>query len=117
MKILPLHIIHKSFNKFLFYSNVQINKKLTKNVLKYYREIISTWSREFSCQTLVSSAILFQFSWFNSQIQIGNKSVFFSSFSEQNINFVGLLFKPDGAVKPWEQLQEEYGPAIILKFK
>ena len=117
MKILPLHIIHKSLKKFLFYSNVQINKKLTKNVLKYYREIISTWSRESSCQTLVSSAVLFQFSWFNSQIQIGNKSVFFSSFSEQNINFVGLLFKPDGAVKPWEQLQEEYGPAIILKFK
>ena len=50
-------------------------------------------------------------------MQIGNKSAFFSSFSERHINFVGKLFKIDDAVKPWEQLQEEYGPAINLKFK
>ena len=50
-------------------------------------------------------------------IQIGNKSVFFSSFSERNINFVGHLFKTDGAVKPWKQPQEEYGQASKLKFK
>ena len=66
---------------------------------------------------MVSSAILSQFLWFNSEIQIGNKSVFFSSFSERNINFVGQLFKTDGAVKPWKQLQEEYGLASKLKFK
>ena len=45
---------------------------------------------------------LSQFLWFNSQIQIGNKSVFFSYFSERNINFVGQMFKAGGAVKPWE---------------
>ena len=32
-------------------------------------------------------------------------------------NFVGQLFKTDGAVKPWKQLQEEYGLAKKLKFK
>ena len=66
---------------------------------------------------MAPSAILSQFLWFNSQIQIGNKSVFFSSFSERNINFVGQLFKTDGAVKPWKQLQEEYGLANKLKIK
>ena len=50
-------------------------------------------------------------------MQTGNKSVFFPSFSEWNINFVGQLFKTDGAVKPWKQLQEEYGLANKLKFK
>ena len=25
------------------------------------------------------------------------------------MNFVGQLFKADGAVKPWKKLQEEYG--------
>ena len=55
--------------------------------------------------------------WFNSQIQICNKSVIFSSFSEENINFVGQLFKAGGAVKPWEQLQEEYGLANKLRLK
>ena len=78
---------------------------------------MNTWSIEFSCQTLVPSAILSQFLWFNSQIQIGNKSVFFPSFSERNISFAGKLCKTDGAVKPWKQLQEEYGLANKLKFK
>ena len=61
-----------------------------------------------------ASAILSQFLWFNSQIQIGNESVFFFSFSERNINFVGHLFKTDVAVKPWKQLHKEYG---LAKFK
>ena len=50
-KILPLHIIHKSLRKkFVFYSNLQINKKLTKNFPKYYKET-NTWGSKFSCQT------------------------------------------------------------------
>ena len=53
--------------------------------------------------------------WFNSQIQTGNKRVFFSSITERNINFVGQLFKTDSAVKPWKQLQEKYGLANKLK--
>ena len=66
---------------------------------------------------MVPSAILSQFLWFNSQIQIGNKSVFFSSFSERNISFAGQLFKTDGTVKPWKQLQEKCGLVSKLKFK
>ena len=118
VKILPLHIIHKSLGKkFLFHSNLKVNKKLTKSFPKYYREIINTWGSKFSSQTLVPSAILSQFLWFNNQIQIGNKSVFFPSFSERNINFVGQLFKTDGTVKPSKQLQEGYGLGNKLKFK
>ena len=63
------------------------------------------------------STISSQFFWFNSQIQIGNKSGFFSSFSKRNNNFVEQLLKTDGSVKPWEQLQENYGLANKLKFK
>ena len=66
-KILPLHIIHKSLGKkFVFHSNLKLNKKLTKSFPKYYREIINTWGSKSSCQTLVPSAILSQFLWFNS---------------------------------------------------
>ena len=76
-KILPLHIIHKSLGKkIVFHSNLKVNKKSTKSFLKYNREIINTWGSKFSCQTLVvPSAILSQFLWFNSQIQVGNESV------------------------------------------
>ena len=101
----------------MFHSNIKVNKKLTKCFLKYYGEIINAWGSKFSCQALVQSEILSRFLWFNSQIQIGNKSDFFSSFSERNINFVGQLFKTDGTVKPWKKLQEEYGLANKLNFK
>ena len=80
-KIIPLHIIHKSLGKkFVFHSNVKVNKKLTKCFPKYYIEFINTGGGKFSCQTLEPSAILSQFLWFNSQSQIGNKSVFFFFF-------------------------------------
>ena len=101
----------------MFHSNLKVNKKLTKSFPKYYREIINAWCSKFSCPELVPSAILSQFLWFNNQIQMGNKSVFFPSFSEQNINFAGQLFKTDGAVKLWKQRQEEYGLANKLNFK
>ena len=61
-KIIPLHIIHKSLGKkFVFHSNLKVNKKLTKSFPKYYREIINTWGSKFSCQTLVLSSILSQY--------------------------------------------------------
>ena len=47
-KILPLHIIHKSLGKkFLFHSNLKVNKKLTKSFPKYYRKIINSWGSNF----------------------------------------------------------------------
>ena len=117
-KILPLHIIHKSLGKkFVFHSNLKVNEKLTKSFPKYYREIISTWGSKYSCQTLVPFAILSQILLLNSQFQVGNKRVFFSSFSERNINFVGQMLKTDGIVKAWKQLQEKFGLANKLKFK
>ena len=103
-----IYIIHKLLGKnFVFHSNLKVYKKLKKSFSKYYR-VINSWGSTFSCRTLLSSAILSQFLWFNSQIELGNKSVFYSSFSERNINFVGELFKEDGAVKPWKKLQEVY---------
>ena len=102
----------------MVHSNLKVNKKLIKSFPKYCREIINTLGSKFSCQTLVvPSAILSQFLWFSSQIEISNKIVFFFSISERNINFVGQKLKTDDAVKPWKQLQEEYGLANKLKFK
>ena len=105
-------ILHKLLGKMqVLHSNLKVNKKLKKSFPKYYREIINTSVSKFSCQTLVTSAAFFQFLWFNIQIKICNKSFLFPSFSERNIDFVGQLFKIDGAVKPWKQLQGEYGLA------
>ena len=47
-KMLPLDIIHESLGKkFVLNSNLPLNKRLTKNFPKYYREIINTWSGKF----------------------------------------------------------------------
>ena len=121
-KILPLHMIYKLLGKMVvFHPKLKVNKKLTRSfteiLSKYYREIINTRGNKFSCQTLVPSGILSQFLWFNSEVQIGYKSVFFTSFSEQNMNFVGRLVKRNGAVRPWKRIQEKYGLANKLKFK
>ena len=58
-KILPLQITHKSSaKKYVFHSNLKVNKKLKKSFPKYCTEIINTCGSKFSCQTLVPSAIL-----------------------------------------------------------
>ena len=44
---------------------------------------------------------------FNSQIQIGNKIVIVSSFSERNINFVGQLFKTSTSRRVWSIKQRK----------
>ena len=41
-KILPLHINHKSLGKSLYFIQLTRSKKLTKNLPKYYTEIINT---------------------------------------------------------------------------
>ena len=64
-----------------------------------------------------TNAISSQFLLFNSQIQIRNKSVFFPLFSERDNNFVGQLFKTEGALKSCEQLRGEYGLANKMKCK
>ena len=72
----------------MFHSNLQVNKTLIKNFPNYFRGNFNTWD-----------------------------SKLFSSFSELNIIFAGQLFNTDGAVKPWEEFQEEYGLKNKLKFK
>ena len=87
-------IIHKSLEK----------NEFSKSFWRYYREIINTL---FSFQTSISSRTLYKFLWFNSQIQIGNKIVIVSSFSEQNINFVGQLFKTSTSRRVWSSKQRK----------
>ena len=41
-KMLPLHIIHNSLGKkFVFYSNIRVNKKVTKSFPKYFEKFLT----------------------------------------------------------------------------
>ena len=78
--------------KIHIYSNLLIiisKWKLTNNFQRNY----NIWSSKFSSQILVSCAVLFQFSWFHSQIQMGNKSFFFSSFFWIRYQFCWITFQ------------------------
>ena len=50
---------------------------------------------------------LFEFLWFNSNIQVDSKPVRFSFFTDKNLNFVGQLFNDNGNEKPWKDLKIE----------
>ena len=50
---------------------------------------------------------LFEFIWFNSNIQVDSKPVCFSFFTDKNLNFVGQLFNDNGNKKPWKDLKIE----------
>ena len=53
------------------------------------------------------SAILSKFLWFESNIEIDNKKIFFSSFANKNINFVGQIFHHNGKTKSWDCTKSE----------
>ena len=50
---------------------------------------------------------LFEFIWFNSNIQVDSKPVRFSFFTDKNLNFVGQLFNDNGNEKVWKDLKIE----------
>ena len=85
-----------------------------KSFPKYFREISNTSSHVRHWYHL---QIYLSFYGSTVKSKKATKVSFFPSFSERNINFVGHLFKTDGAVKPWKQLQEEYFLPNKLKFK
>ena len=60
-----------------------------KNVPNFYKEMITNWTKCLSGSPSLPPAILCQFSWFNSNIKIDNKSIFISDFASKNISFVG----------------------------
>ena len=73
---------------------------------KYYQEIIYRWSKYLSSPPSLPSSIASQFLWLNKDIQIDNKCVIFSNFSNKGINFVGQLFDSDGKLHCWEFLKK-----------
>ena len=65
---------------------------------------------------MLPSAIASQFLWHNRFIEVDGKTIFWSNFSENNINFVGQLFQ-NGKLKSWSVLKVENGLHEKQKFK
>ena len=117
-KIIPLGFINKYLGKdFRFHSNLQIDSKYVKTFPKYFKEVITAWSRNLACKPNIPSAILSQFLWFNNFIHIDNSSIYFRCFSEKGISFISGLFDSNGRLKPWNDIRLEYNLDEKYKFK
>ena len=99
---------------FKFRLYLDLRNLFLKIFLKYYQEIIYSWSKYLSSLPSLPSSIASQFLWSNKDIQIDNKCVIFSNFSKYGINFVGRLFDSDGKLHCWEFLKEKY---LCMKFE
>ena len=107
-KMLPLHLISKTFAKsFIFHSNLSFKKKLIKSFPSFYKEILLNMKTFFSRTTETPSSILYHFLWYNIYIQTDEGDVI-SRFSQSNFNFVSQLFDTNGTVKAWRILKQEY---------
>ena len=88
-----------------------------KTFPKYFKEIITAWSRNLACKPDIPSAILSQFLWYNNLICIDNSAIHFRCFSKKRINFVSHLFDSNGQLKPWDNIRFEYNLDEKFKFK
>ena len=108
-KIIPLHLIVKNFgNKFNFHSNLSFNKDLIDDFPLFYKNIFNFWSKHLSFSPELPSLILSNYLWYNNDILINKKPVYFPYFSEKNINHIAHLFDNFGKVKDWNVLKEEF---------
>ena len=100
-----------------FHPNLGLRNFSLKIFQKYYQEIIYRWNKYLSSPPSLPSSTVSQFLWLYKDIQIDNKCVIFSNFSNNGINFVRQLFDSDGKLHCWEFLKEKYLLSQNMKFK
>ena len=72
----------------------------------FYQDVFIKWINKFTSKTTLPSMIFFEFIWFNANIKVDSKPVYF--FCDKNLNFIGQLFNDNGNVKPWRDLKTKF---------
>ena len=117
-KIIPIALIDKHLNKnFKFHFNLSFDIRSLEKFPKYYKEMFNNWAKHLLSPVTLPSAIVSQCIWFNKKIQIDKKSVYFSSFAENGLNFVGQLFDGNGKLISWEVLKTQFNLLDRNKFQ
>ena len=100
-KIIPLRYINLYLGKnFKFHSSLEIPVNILDNFPSCYKNIIHCWIKYFSNSPNTPSAIASQYLWFNSNIKIDKKVVFYKEFSDNQVNFLTDLFDSYGEKNP-----------------
>ena len=108
-KLIPLYLIRQYLGKnFKFHSNLEVSHSILCKFPRFYKEVIIRWGKHLSSPATLPSTVACQFIWHNKHIQIGNKSTYLYSFSNNNLNFVGQLFDSDRKLKRWECINTSF---------
>ena len=108
-KIISLNYICKALGKNLkFHSNSSIPNKTRNSLPSYYKDIINSWCKYYSCTPKVSSLVSSQFLWYNSYIKIDKEVVCYKEFADKKINFVSDLFDENGELKSRQKILNDF---------
>ena len=117
-KIIPFHLICITLGQnFKFHSNLSYDTKLLTSFPVFYKNIFCYWSQHFTVFPDLPPCILSSFLWYNKDILISNKPVYFKHFSNNNLNYVTQLFDDMGNTKEWMKLKHEFNLNNYLYFK
>ena len=83
----------------------------------FYKNIFCYWSQHFTVSVDLPSCILSSFLWYDKDILISNKPIYFKHFSNNNLNYVTQLFDDTGNTKEWMKLKHEFNLNNNLYFK
>ena len=113
-----MKIIRITFGQnFKFHSNLSYDTKLLTSFPVFYKNIFRYWSQHFTVSADLPSRILSSFLWYNKDILISNKPIYFKHFSNNNLNYVTQLFDDTGNTKEWMKLKHEFNLNNNLYFK
>ena len=91
-KVIPLHLTCITFSQnFKFHSNLSYDATLLFSFSVFYKNHFRFWSQHFSVSPELPSCILVTFLWFNKDILISNKSIYFKHFGNKNLNYITQL--------------------------
>ena len=117
-KVIPLALINKYLGKnFKFHSQLKLDKSYLSKFPNYYKEMFLRWAKLFTSPVTVPSTIVSQCLWFNKEIQVGNKCIYFSKFAEKDINFLSQYLNSAAKLKSWEIFKEEYNLTEACRFQ
>ena len=106
--VLVFPIKNKFGENFKLHSNVDITKCLLNNFPRFYKEILTWWSKYLSFPVTLPSTITYQFLWVNKDIKVDVKCIYLRDFSKKWLNFLGYLFDLEGKLKYWTTIKNEY---------
>ena len=117
-KIIPSYLIKTIFwENFKFYPCLDRNIRSMKNVLNFYKEMITNWTN-FCLVLLPYHHRSFPNFYGSTRILKLTIRTFLSlTLRVKNIDFVGQIFHENGKTKSWDYIKSEYHLESMLKFR